>query len=56
MAAYLRNKLPILCNNINSKIDATIIHFIDNYNQLNMFRAIISPILKSTRLSNKAPT
>ena len=25
-------------------------NFIDNYNQLNMFRAIISPILRSTRL------
>ena len=24
--------------------------FIDNYNQLNIFRAIISPILRSTRL------
>ena len=28
-------------NNINSQIDATITNFIDNYNQLNMFRAII---------------
>jgi len=27
-----------------------ITNFIDNYNQLNMFRAIISPILRSTRL------
>jgi len=24
--------------------------FIDNFNQLNMFRAIVSPILRSTRL------
>jgi len=36
--------------NINSQLDATITNFIDNYNQLNMFRAIISPILRSTRL------
>ena len=36
-------------NNINSQLDATITNFIDNYNQLNMFRAIISPILRSTR-------
>ena len=26
-------------NNINSQLDATITNFIDNYNQLNMFRA-----------------
>jgi len=37
-------------NNINSQLDATLTNFIDNYNQLNMFRAIISPILRSTRL------
>jgi len=37
-------------NNINSQLDATIINFIDNYNQLNMFRVIVSPILMSTRL------
>ena len=37
-------------NNINSQLDATITNFIDNYNQLDMFRAIISPILRSTRL------
>ena len=37
-------------NNINSQLDATITNFIDNYNQLKMFRAIISPILRSTRL------
>jgi len=36
--------------NIYSQLDATITNFIDNYNQLNMFRAIISPILRSTRL------
>ena len=35
-------------NNINSQIDVTVTDFIDNYNQLNMFRAIISPILIST--------
>jgi len=38
------------CNdNINSQLDATIKHFIHNYNQLNTFLAIISPILRSTR-------
>ena len=37
-------------NNINSQLHATITNFIDNYNQLNMFRAIISPILRSIRL------
>ena len=36
--------------NINSQLDATITHFIDNYNRFNMFREIISPILRSTRL------
>jgi len=35
-------------SNINSQLDATIKNFIDNYNHLNMFRAIISPILRST--------
>ena len=30
--------------------DATITNFIDSYNQLNMFRAKISPIRRSTRL------
>ena len=35
-------------NNINSQLDATITNFIDNYNQLNMIRAITSPILRST--------
>ena len=37
-------------NNINSQLDATVRDFIDNYNQLSMFRAIISLILRSTRL------
>ena len=36
--------------NINSQLDTTIKNFIDNNNQLNMFRAIISPILRSTIL------
>ena len=43
-------------NNINNQLDATITNLIDNYNQLNMFRAIILPILKSTRLWYNAPT
>ena len=37
-------------NNINSKLDAKITNFIDNYNQFNMFQAIISPVLRSTIL------
>ena len=37
-------------NNTNDRLDETITNFVDNYNQLNMFRAIISPILRSTRL------
>jgi len=37
-------------NNINSQLDATIKGFIDNYNQINMFRATILLILRSTRL------
>jgi len=37
-------------NNINSQLDATITNLIDNYNQLNTFRAIISRILRSARL------
>jgi len=44
------------CNNTNSQPDATITNFTDNYNQLNIFRAIISPILRSTRLWYNAPT
>jgi len=42
-------------NNINSQLDATITNFINNYNQLNMFRVIISPILRRTRLWYNAP-
>jgi len=38
------------CSDINNQLDAKITNFVDNYNQLNMFRAIISPILRSTRL------
>ena len=34
-------------NNVNSQLDATVTNFIDNYDQLNMFRATI---LRSTRL------
>ena len=37
-------------NNKNSQLEATVTNFIDNYNELNMFRAIISPILRSARL------
>jgi len=37
-------------NNINSQLDATITNFIDSSNQLNMFRAIISSILRRTWL------
>jgi hypothetical protein len=37
-------------DDITSQLDATITNFIDNYNRLNMFRAIILPILGSTRL------
>jgi len=56
------NRDPIVCyfvvcvtvhhryNDINSQLHAKIINFIDNYSQLNMFRAIISPILRSARL------
>ena len=36
--------------NINSQLDAKITNVIDNYNQLSMFRAIVSPILRNTRL------
>ena len=31
-------------DNVNSQLDATMTNFIDNYNQLNMFGAMISPI------------
>jgi len=37
-------------NNINSQRDAIITNIIDNYNRLNMFRELISPIFRSTRL------
>jgi len=37
-------------NNINNQVDVTITFFINNPNQLNMFRAMISPIFRSTRL------
>ena len=37
-------------SNINSQLDATITNLIDNYNQLNMFQAMISSILRGTRL------
>jgi hypothetical protein len=37
-------------DNIKSQLYATVTNFIYNYNQLDMFRAIISPILRSTRL------
>jgi len=40
-------------NNINNQANSTITNFIDNYNQLNIFRAIISPIL--TRTSSLSP-
>jgi len=36
-------------NDINNQLEATITNFIDSYIQLNMFRTIISPILRSTR-------
>ena len=37
-------------NNINSQLDGDNNNFINNFYQLNMFRAIISPILRITRL------
>jgi len=37
-------------NNINSQLDAKITNFIHSYNQLIMFRGILSPILRNTRL------
>jgi len=36
---YLWRVPAVQFNNINSQIDATMKNFIDNYNQLNMFRA-----------------
>ena len=49
---YVSKQDNALCkkNNINSQLDATITNFIGKYNQLNMFRTIISSILRSTRL------
>jgi len=44
-----------LYSNINSQLDATITNFIDNCIQLNMFRALISPILTRTRLWYNVP-
>jgi len=38
---------------INYQLYAIITNFVDNFNQLNMFRAIISPILRSTRLCSQ---
>ena len=46
----LSQKPLIKYSNISSQLDATITDFIDNYYQLDMFRAIISPILRSNRL------
>jgi len=37
-------------DNTNNQLDATVMVFINDPNQLNMFRAMISPILRSTRL------
>jgi len=43
-------KYTYFYNNINNQTDATIMLFINNLNQFNMFRAMISPIIRSTRL------
>jgi len=43
-------EISVIFNNINSQLGATFTNVIDNYNRLNMFRAIISPILRNTRL------
>ena len=48
VTAFIRTSL--FYNNINSQLDATITNFIDKFNQLNMFRVIISPIVRRTRL------
>jgi len=37
-------------NNINGQLDAKITNLIHNYNQLNTFREMISPILRNARL------
>jgi len=47
---YVRVTVHHVYSNMNSLLDATTTNFIDNYNQLNTFGAIISPILRSTRL------
>ena len=40
----------VIDNNINSKLHCNNNNFINNFNQLIMFRTIISPILRSSRL------
>jgi len=50
---FSKQRMLFSYSNINSQVDPTITKFIDNYNQLNMFRAIVSPILRSTRLCLK---
>ena len=54
---YLKKKMLLHYKEIvrwykstNSQLDATITDFVDNYNQLNMFPVIISPVLRNTRL------
>jgi len=42
-------------NNINSQLDADNNNFINNFKQLNMFRAKISPILRSIIPQSSAP-
>ena len=44
------SNVRLVYNNINNQLDATITVFINNTHQLNVFRAMISPILRSTRL------
>jgi len=43
---HVLRSVNFFVNNINSQLDATITNFIDNYSHLNMFRAIISPVLR----------
>jgi len=53
LCVNLATSVPVIFeppSNINSQLDATLMVFINNPNQLNMFRAMISPILRSTRL------
>ena len=47
---HILSQINLIYNNINSQLDATIMVFVNNRNQLNMFRTMISPILRSTRL------